>query len=103
MRDVRDPCRRKHGGDVESNAAFESRDRVRQREQVLHLIAARPEGATVDELAALLDVDSNAISGRFTELKTSGEIAWAGEKRRTRSGCLAKVFKRRGDVFPKAI
>lgn len=92
MRDVRDPCRRKHGGDVESNAAFESGDRVRQREQVLHLIAARPGGATVDELAARLDVDSNAISGRFTELKAGGEIAWTGQRRRTRSGCTAKVY-----------
>jgi len=87
-----DPCRRKSRGDRESAAAFRSADREAQRERILTMIRERGDtGLTLDEIAERMGVDANRISGRLTELTHAGQIQWNGERRQTRTGCLAKV------------
>lgn len=88
-----DPCRRKSRGDRESAAAFRSADREGQRERILTMIRESAHGLMLDEIAERMGIDANRISGRFTELKTRGEIEWTGEYRETRTGCRAKVYR----------
>lgn len=49
--------------------------------------------ATQDEAAVGLDMLHQTASARFTELKTAGRIVLTGEKRNTRSGRKARVWK----------
>jgi hypothetical protein len=90
-----DPCARKHGGDRESAEAFRSVNRETQRELIydtLMILSDRLSGATLDEIAAYLDLAPNQISGRITELHLASRIAWNGQRRLTRTGCPAKVW-----------
>lgn len=72
-----DICAGRHGGNEESAQANErgAAGRAQQRARVLAEIErAGRAGLTCKELAARWGVDMNAISGRFTELKSSGDI-----------------------------
>lgn len=74
---VPDICAGRHGGNEQSAQANErgASGRAQQRALVLAEIErAGRAGLTCKELAARWDVGMNAISGRFTELKASGEI-----------------------------
>src|SRR5215469_18970431 len=67
----RDICENRHGGNTESRSAFL---RIvpampQQRRFILETIrSAGNRGRTCDELAELLHVDCNKISGRLSEL-----------------------------------
>jgi predicted ArsR family transcriptional regulator len=89
-RPAADPCANRHQHNPLSYEAFESSDRETQRRRVLEAIASARDGTTVDELAEQWGVGQNAISGRFTSLKSQGLIVVRGT-RRTRAGCMAGV------------
>ena len=72
-----DICAGRHGGNEQSAQANErgATGRAEQRARVLAEIErAGRAGLTCKELAERWGVGMNAISGRFTELKTSGDI-----------------------------
>lgn len=87
-----DLCRSHHHGDRESEAAFLSWDKAAWRDRVLKFIEAA-DGATPDEAAATYGCDVTTVRPRFTELKAQGLIYATGQKRPTKSGCMAKVYK----------
>lgn len=79
-----DPCQNKHGGNAESEASYQRAGKTAKvrREQILDLIERRGTyGATAKEAAICLAVPLNALSGRFTELKTSGAIVTTDQRR----------------------
>lgn len=90
-----DITRNYHGGNPESEAAFESapaEERRRQRARVLAHIRSRGlAGATSDETEVALGLTHQACSARFTEAKRDGQIVKTG-RRATRSGRMAGVF-----------
>lgn len=89
----RDITARKHGGDNESTAAFQSRDRSSDRLAVIEFIKLRgADGATADEFAEHHGRQLNQVSGRFSELKLEGVIEPNGQKRPTRAGCSSKAY-----------
>lgn len=89
-----DICRRKHGGADTSVMAHARVQKARDRDEVLALIrAAGQAGATLDQVAARLNIGCNRLSGRFTELRRDGQIVDSGERRKTRTGSLARVYK----------
>lgn len=93
--DLFDITSRKHGGNEESRAAFETiSDRLTEKQEfVLKMIReAGDHGMTCDELSEKLGRGENVYSGRFTELKIAGKIEQIG-KRPTRSGCPAAVWR----------
>ena len=83
----------RHGGNPESQAAFESRDRDGDRQLVIEFLRRRgDQGCTADEFAAHVGRQLNTLSGRFSELKRDGVIVPNGQKRPTRAGCASKVY-----------
>ena len=91
----RDPdiCRRKHGGADTSVLAHARVQKERDREFIFSSIQVARHGFTLDEMADAMGVDANRISGRFTELRKAGRIYDTGERRKTRTGSLARVYK----------
>ena len=93
--DLFDICARKHGGNPESQGAFQAiKDRLTGMQLVvLGLIQRSGEhGMTCDEISKELGRGENVYSGRITELKIAGKITKCG-RRPTRSGCTASVWK----------
>lgn len=88
-----DPCERKHGGDRESKAAFKRVDTDTDMAMILEIIRRSRSGVTLDDVSAAIGRPPNAISGRFTSLKASGQIVATGETRPTRSGASAKIYR----------
>lgn len=79
-----DVCERKHGGNAESQAAFErlSEHLTESRQDVLFAVSKKLDGgATSKEVADALGKPLNAISGRLTELAREGWIERTGERR----------------------
>lgn len=77
MRDLLDICESKHGGNVQSQAAFRrAKPKLsRSREAVLACIRdSGREGMTCKEIAARLGKGMNAVSGRCTEILADGLI-----------------------------
>jgi len=81
----RDVCQNKHQGNEQSTQAFQTKVKptLRQRQiEVLQAINnAGNQGLTCKELAKAWQIGMNAISGRFSELKSLGEIEPAGSSR----------------------
>jgi len=88
-----DICRRKHGGADTSRLANARVQKERDRDVVLGWIQRMEAGATLDELAGILSVAPNRISGRLTELRKAGRIYDTGERRKTTTGSWARVYK----------
>lgn len=79
----RDITANRHKGNAESVAAFE-RARLHMSEgrmRVLQAIRNAPAGLTCKELAEQWEVGMNAVSGRFSELKSAGLIRPSGARR----------------------
>ncbi|HTR27235.1 MAG TPA: hypothetical protein VMI10_24910 [Terriglobales bacterium] len=79
-----DPCARKHGGNEESRAAnwHNLKHRPEQRHEVYALISnAGPQGLSMKEVATIMGVQLNTISGRGTELKKLGLVEPTAEVR----------------------
>lgn len=95
--DERDICENNHGGDEESEAAWE----LMQEESSAAILRARiyafiatqgRHGAITDELEAPLGLLNQTASPRMSELKAEDRIIWNGERRLTKSKRQAKVF-----------
>jgi len=85
-----DICARKHKGSVASKEAFSKAKLNLPQSRALMLAEIRKageRGVTASEVAEKLGLQLNKISGRFSELKKSGEIYATGE-RRNGSGVL---------------
>jgi len=87
--DMKDITKNKHGGNAQSNAAFEKIEKTlthRQNDVLwaidwLHQLSK--EGVISRDIAWKLNAPLNAISGRITELKAMGKIKQIGR----RDGC----------------
>lgn len=86
----RDITRNRHGGNAQSNQAW-NKIRVfipKQQRRVYDAIErSESHGATCREVASDMGVGMNQISGRFSELAIHGYI----EKTGTRDGCAVYV------------
>ena len=79
-----DVCANRHGGNAESIAANRRNAATRANQRASVLAACqRTNGVTCRELAEEWNVGMNQISGRFSELKQTGEIYKIG----VRNGC----------------
>lgn len=88
-----DVCASRHGGAETSVAADKKVKKEADRQLIYdYIVASKHYGHTLDELSILLHRPPNALSGRLTELSYQRKIIYSGRKRRTRSGCLARVY-----------
>src|SRR4249919_1949633 len=81
-----------------STAAADSLDDsllTRMRAQVFTIIDLRPRGATCDEIEVALNLRHQTASARVRELALGGVIFDTGERRPTRSGRPARVYRPR--------
>ena len=72
-----DICKRNHGGNAESNTAYESikPTMTQSQDNIYRLIDSKGyEGITSKELCKGYYLQMNAISGRITELKRDGRV-----------------------------
>lgn len=81
--------------DTSRNAAKSIREgAAKLRERVRVAIARREHyGATCDELESLLEMRHQTCSARVHELAKVGAIVDSGERRKTRSGRKAAVYR----------
>jgi len=95
-----DITKNKHGGNAQSNAAFEGiEETLTQRQnQVLGAIEMLDrysgKGATLHDIAHWLRLGANKISGRITQLKAMGKIHQIGR----RDGCAVWVLAHDGGL-----
>jgi len=84
-----DITKNKHGGNAQSNAAFEKIEETLTGSQnaVISVISLY-KSVTSKEVAYRLNKPLNAISGRITELKAMGKIKQIGR----RDGCAVYVI-----------
>lgn len=84
-----------HGGNQFSHEAFESTPEERRRHDRLRILSfLRATGsATCDEAEVALDMTHQTCSARFSDLKKAGQLEPTGDKRVTRSGRNAGVWK----------
>lgn len=87
-----DFCARYHGGDRESLNAHASINVSALKEKVLGAVKQLGD-ATSDEVEAYLGMTHQTAAARMAELKHDGELVPTGERRKTRSGRFAKVWK----------
>lgn len=87
-----DVCSRKHGGVETSMEANLRVDKMNDRRRVLALIQGAG-GYTLDQVSAILERPPNQISGRFSELAAAGLICRTSERRKTRAGSSAYLWK----------
>jgi hypothetical protein len=66
-----DPCESRHNGNVDSRTAWEKVSPRRQKtyQKILAFYHDSPDPISPKEIAQLMEVHLNVISGRFTELK----------------------------------
>lgn len=90
----KDICARKHGNAETSVEADRKVEKTKDRALIYAYIkAAGMFGHTLDELSIMLHRNPNSISGRLTELRMAGKIVISDERRVTRTGCRARVYK----------
>jgi hypothetical protein len=88
---MKDITKNKHGGNAQSNAAFEKIEETltKRHGAILDYIRLYPRmGRTCKDVAKHFMCGMNAISGRITELKRMGKIKQAGR----RDGCAVYVI-----------
>lgn len=85
----------KHGGADTLILAYESTpNHIRQRHKAILLRAIEEQGdATGDELAIMLEMPHQTVSARMSELKRDERIVDTGERRLTKLGRPARVYK----------
>lgn len=79
-----------------SRAAAESvvKDVTRLRRAVLDAIGTEPDGLTCDQVEERLGIRHQTASARVRELAQLGLIIDTGERRKTRSGRSAAIWKK---------
>jgi DNA-binding MarR family transcriptional regulator len=98
-----DPTRRKHGGNSESIAAFESIRCARspmQREVILCAEAMGSRGVTLKEISRTMGIPIQTVSGRLTELKASSMLVKTGVRR---DGCAVLTITDKGRAFARNV
>lgn len=89
-----DICKNRHGGAETSVLADKKVQKTKDRELIYgYIYHAGRFGHTLDELSIMLHRNPNALSGRLTELVRAGRIIVSEERRLTRAGCKARVYK----------
>ena len=81
-----------------SRNAYQSVDVSHQRGKVLSMIK-RLGGLTCDEAQVMLSMTHQSCSPCFTWLSKDGQIYDSGQRRDTRSGRKAIVWRVKGDIF----
>lgn len=90
----KDICASRHGWSETSIEADQKVAKTKDRELIYGYIDhAGRFGHTLDELSIMLHRNPNSISGRLTELRIAGRIIISDERRVTRTGCRARVYK----------
>jgi predicted transcriptional regulator len=84
------------GSDTSEDAADSLDDRTlgRLRRLVLGHVSGNPNGATCDEIEVALELRHQTASARLRELQLRGWVETSNEKRLTRSGRMAHVYRR---------
>jgi predicted transcriptional regulator len=84
------------GSDTSEDAADSLDDRTlgRLRRLVLDRVSGSPSGATCDEIEVALELRHQTASARLRELQLMGWVETSNEKRLTRSGRMAHVYRR---------
>lgn len=98
-----DPTRNRHGGNAESNAAFDSIRCARspmQREVMLCAEAMGLRGVTLKEVARTMGMSIQTVSGRLTELKASNMLE---KTELRREGCAVLVITDKGRAFARNV
>jgi hypothetical protein len=69
-----DPCESRHGGNIDSRAAWERVGLCRRQtyNKILAFYHASPNPISPKEICEVMGIQLNVISGRFTELKEMG-------------------------------
>lgn len=89
-----DICTSRHRGADTSIQADKKVRKTKDQELVYgYIYHAGRFGHTLDELSIMLHRNPNALSGRLTELRIKGRIYISDERRLTRSGVSARVYK----------
>jgi len=83
------------GSDTSADAADSISDDVlgRMRRLIYREVVYSPAGRTCDEIEATLDLRHQTASARLRELELTGWVEPTPEKRRTRSGRMAHVYR----------
>lgn len=89
-----DICARKHKGNPESREAngFVTPSKDALRNQILQYLRDTG-GATGDEIVVALNLRTQTVSARLSELVADGRALKSDERRPTRSGCMARVIQ----------
>jgi hypothetical protein len=85
------PVHRAHGPMAPESLEAAKTDRTADERMVLAELARGPK--TADEVAASRNMAPNQISGRFTKLWKDGLIERTGQRRPTRTGSAAAVWR----------
>lgn len=91
-----DLCASRHRGADTSTEAFASttdNQRNAQRSRILAFISSRSNGATCDEVEVALNLNHQGASARITELSALQQITHGDERRKTRAGKSARVYR----------
>jgi len=86
-----DVCRRKHGGNAESEAANLVTNKARDRARIISLLKDRDW--TCDELEVATQMSHQTCSARLSELLKDGVAIRTGTRRPTRTGAQAGVVR----------
>ena len=94
LQELNDICAGRHGLADTSVEANKKVQKTKDQELVYgYIYHAGRFGHTLDELSIMLQRNPNALSGRLTELCRAGKIIISDERRVTRTGCRARVYK----------
>ncbi len=80
-----------HKGNQNSVAANKVTNKERDRDHILTVLKVGP--MTCDEIEQATGLCHQTASARWTDLKKLGAIIRTGERRKTRRGCNADVFR----------
>lgn len=94
LKELNDVCAGKHGLADTSVEANRKVQKTKDQELIYgYIYHAGRFGHTLDELSIMLLRPPNALSGRLTELVRAGKIVVSEERRTTRTGSRARVYK----------
>lgn len=89
------PCPGRAQTSVEAAAAVDPARSQTLRDRMLAIIRGREDGATRDELAALLGIPIQTVCPRVDELIHMGDVVQTADRRPTRSGRSAFILRAR--------